>query len=81
MIYKYAKVGGPPDNWSQMLITDLETGEQVDNVVEVNADEGWLIRQVVDEDGHPVLDGEGDDRHIRQERIEGLFEIVERKDA
>lgn len=81
MIYKYAKVGGPPDVWNRLLITDLETGEQVDNVVEVNADEGWVIVNAVDENGDFILVGEGDEQEVRQDRIEGRFEITERKDA
>ena len=39
----YAKVGGPPDNWAALQVRDLDSGNLVDDAVEVNAAEGWAI--------------------------------------
>lgn len=39
----YAKVGGPPEDWSKLQVRDRATGEIVDKVVEVNSAEGWLV--------------------------------------
>jgi hypothetical protein len=71
----YAKVNGPPADWQQLRITDLATGLEVEGVVEVNTAEGWLLRHVTDHKGHPILAGEGDDRRIQVERVEGRFAI------
>lgn len=39
----YAKAGGPPDDWSRLQVRDLQTGALLDDVVEVDATEGWAV--------------------------------------
>ncbi|MBY8826096.1 hypothetical protein [Sphingomonas colocasiae] len=69
----YACVGGPPDNWFNLLIVDAD-GVEIRDVVEVNAAEGWLVRCLRDANGRPIP---GDDGYAT-ERLEGQFRI-ERK--
>lgn len=38
----YARVGGPPDDWTDFQVRDLKTGDLVP-AVEVNTAEGWAI--------------------------------------
>ena len=71
----YAKALGPPDNWADLCVLD-RSGNEVPDVVEVNTEEGWLIRFARDEAGHLVINKERDD--LETERIEGEFRIVER---
>lgn len=40
----YAKVGGPPDDWANLIVTDLDTGKEAGRVIEVNTVEGWIKR-------------------------------------
>lgn len=70
----YAKVGGPPDNWMHLRVRDLKTGELVNEVVQVNAAEGWL-RRYKQVNGKPVLDPASHSLVI--ERIRGRFAIEE----
>jgi hypothetical protein len=70
-VITYAKVGGPPDDWASLQVVDLDTGEPVERVVEVNASEGWLIRHKVDDTGH-IETANG---YIVWERLDGRFEI------
>lgn len=77
----YAVVGGPPDDWADLEVIDLATGKTVDTVREVNTAEGWLVRLVLDAEGRCVLEGEGEDRHIKTERVEGRFEVRRRVNA
>lgn len=67
----YAKVYGPPDTWYDCRIFDLDTGEEIDRVLEVNAAEGWVIRFAVDANGHPIRNGDD----WARERLDGRFEI------
>lgn len=71
----YAKVDGPPDDWNNLIITDLATGLEVVDVHEVNATEGWLIRSTRNDAGELHVTGQGD---VAKERIEGRFEIIRR---
>lgn len=71
---RYATVGGPPHDWQGLLILDAVTGEAVHEVVEVNCDEGWLIRLAKDADGKYLIDGD----RVVTERISGQFLIVRR---
>ena len=65
----YSKVDGPPYDWFRFEIINVDTSEKVQNVIEVNAVEGWLIRYVTNELGLFFLkDGE-----VARERIEGNF--------
>lgn len=70
---RYAKVGGPPNNWRGLRIVDLDTGAEIRRVIEVDADRGWLIRLVTDENGRLKLN---DTRtEVARERVTGRFEI------
>lgn len=69
----YAKAGGPPDDWCGLKVFDLDTGEEVTEVDEVNAAEGWLVRAKTDENGNIFLDETG--LEIGRERLSGHFEI------
>ena len=71
---RYATVGGPPHDWLGLLIIDGDTGRRIDNVVEVNCDEGWLVRHVLDENDRPQLNA--DRTGVLTERIEGNFLII-----
>lgn len=70
----YAKVYGPPDDWSLLQIVDLDTGEDVRHVLEVNATEGWLVRACRNEAGMIYADPDKPDE-IATERVAGRFEI------
>jgi hypothetical protein len=70
----YAKVDGPPDNWHGLRIIDLDTGQEVLDVIEVNAAEGWLISYKRNSAGNFFLDPAKPDEIARQ-RVEGRFEI------
>lgn len=68
----YAKVEGPPFNWNQLRIIDAN-GHEMKEVIEVNAEDGWLIRYKTDDYGYIIVDrlkGEA-----VTERIEGEFRI------
>lgn len=61
----YARVNGPPENWNLCLVRNLVTGDLIDDVVEVNAKEGWL-RRYKQVNGQPVIrNGELVIEHIR----------------
>jgi hypothetical protein len=70
----YAKVDGPPDWWMNAQVIDLDTGKEVEAVIEANASEGWIERWKTDPDGMPQIDPE-DHCRILSERITGRFEI------
>lgn len=63
----YAKVGGPPDWWLDCEIVDLDTEKVMNDVIEVNAAEGWA----------QIYTGAIDwpTRSLATKRIEGRFEI------
>lgn len=64
----YAKVGGPPDDWAELQVRDLETGELLDRVVEVNTEEGWA--DLADTSAYrPGME------HTPVVRVEGRFAI------
>ncbi len=71
----YAKVDGPPDDWFDLRIIDLDTGLELKDVVEVNAAKGWLIRATRNEAGELYVVGSGEGAEIARERIGGRFEI------
>lgn len=72
----YAVVGGPPDNWLGLRVFDIDTGLEIDEVIECNTVEGWLVRYKPGEDGLIYTVGEGDDAEAASERLEGRFLIV-----
>lgn len=67
----YAKVGGPPWWWHEARIIDLDTGREVERVVEANAVEGWVERYASDENGRAIVEGD----ELKVERLTGRFEI------
>lgn len=71
----YAKVDGPPDDWMALKVIDLDAGQEVRMVLEVNTFEGWLIRNRADDGGEPLIDPDKPDE-VAKERIEGRFEII-----
>jgi hypothetical protein len=70
----YAKVGGPPAYWQGLKVINLDTGQEVLDVVEVDAHEGWLISYRRNAEGHIYPDPENPEQAARQ-RVEGRFEI------
>lgn len=71
----YAKVDGPPDDWFALRIFDTRTGDELFDVVEVNAAEGWLVRAARNDAGEFYLSGDPADPEVAKERIDGAFEI------
>lgn len=63
----YAKVGGPPANWHGLEVVDLDTGEIVRDVIEVDAVNGWLMRIKIPYTIH--------EEGVMTERVTGNFEI------
>lgn len=70
----YVKSGGPPDDWRDVQIFDLDAGKYLYGVVEVDAVAGWAIRLATNARGHFYSDPENPEQMAR-ERIEGCFEI------
>jgi len=72
-IPNYVLVGGPPHDWMNYLPYDKATGEKIEDVTEINVQDGWLIRLKRDSDGKIQADlrrGE-----VLREVILGEFEI------
>ena len=42
----YAKVGGPPADYLMVVVVDDVTNQVVENAVEVNTKEGWVVVSV-----------------------------------
>lgn len=47
----YVKAGGPPKNWKSVRVIRKANGQEVRDVVEANAHEGWLDQAVRDKAG------------------------------
>ena len=62
------KIGGPPDDWIELSVLDLDTGCLIYQVQEINAEEGWLDRLV---DKVPE-----DINKWPMERLCGKFQVV-----
>lgn len=73
----YAKVGGPPANWQDLDIKNLDTGKPVRECVEINTEDGWALVYAHDDDGTLIIR----DDEIVKKRIEGHFQISERSRA
>ena len=76
---RYARVGGPPDNWQGLKIFNEETGAEIDSVVEVDCDLGFIVCHARNEDGEPFVDPQTGE--VVVERIEGRFRIETDVDA
>lgn len=70
----YAKTGGPPHDWQGLKVFDLDTGQEVLKVVEVNTAEGWLISYRLNDKGMVYSDPENPE-YAATQRIEGRYEI------
>lgn len=70
----FAKVDGPPADWRGLRVIDLDTGLELDGVVECDTVERYVIRNRKDERGLPYEDPEKPG-HVAMERITGRFEI------
>jgi hypothetical protein len=70
----YVKAGSTP-GWMDARVIDLDTGEQVQRVLEVDTHEGCLLRQARHPCGRPVImDGE-----YQKELVLGRFAVEMRK--
>lgn len=58
--------------WWRLGVFDAATGERLERVVEANAAEGWLVRQVTDEQGRLIRDAGA----VRYERVERAILIL-----
>lgn len=76
----YACAGGPPLDWHLLEVWDIVEERLVQDVVEVNTKEGWLIKYATGPDGKPLVEGEGDDRQFKRIRVEGRFQLRYRRD-
>ncbi len=68
----YAKVDGPPPEWRDLRIIDLETQREMTLVIEIDTQAGWLRRYQRDERGRIAIDGR---REAIIERVTGRFRI------
>lgn len=73
----HAKVGGPPVDWPDLHIFDMDTGLEITKVCEVSVKEpfgtGWLVRYANNSDGNMYLDESG--HELAKERLTGRYEI------
>lgn len=70
---------GAPWDWFNVEVIDLDTGEKLNGVIEVNAAEGWLVRYARTANGDLKLDPTGE--YLVSERVEGRFELRRREQA
>jgi hypothetical protein len=69
----YAKVGGPPIEWSKCKVFDVETGEEIDDVIEASAVGGFCLKYKRSADGKLIVDDAND--RVVTERLVGKFRI------
>lgn len=50
----YVKFGGPPEDWKNISVIHLPSGQQMRYVLEANAEEGWVRRHKQDAAGNLV---------------------------
>lgn len=65
----YAKAGGPPQNWWCLEV--MLNGNVLKDVVEVNTAEGWAVREALDANGAPVIEGD----EIKTYRHKGAYTL------
>lgn len=75
LTYALAGVEPSPFPYGELHVFDLDTGQEVLNVKEVNTEEGWLISYKLDGRGQVYSDPDCPDQAAMQ-RVEGCFEIV-----
>lgn len=71
---RYAKVGGPPDNWRQLIVRAAD-GSEITEVIELNFGEGWLRRFATDVDGKRILDPLKKDFIVERIECEFMIEV------
>lgn len=74
LTYSKAAVSPQPFPFGQLHVFDLDTGQEVLDVEEVNTAEGWVVSFKRDGQGHIYVDPDHPGEAARQ-RIEGRFEI------
>ena len=77
--YTKATVFGPPSDWKELIVWDIDNNKFVDHVLGVDCEKGVLRRHVCGEDGKLVLIKEGLDQYLKTEIIHGNFKIMKRK--
>ncbi|WVW77421.1 hypothetical protein Bhz59_00035 [Stenotrophomonas phage vB_SmaS_Bhz59] len=51
----YANVNkNEPPDWMRLQVRDLDKNELIQGVVEVNAEEGWAVRYIMEPERRPV---------------------------
>lgn len=55
----YVKAGGPPDSWRKVRVIRKANGQEVRDVVEANAHEGWFDQAVRNKAGNIERDKVG----------------------
>lgn len=73
----YAKAGIEPLDWYDFDVIDLDTGQRVLDVNEVNTAEGWLVSYRRNGEGTYYVDPEKPDQ-IAKRRVVGRFELRRR---
>lgn len=71
---RYAKAGGPPDDWVDLYVIDEETAAEVRDVIEVDCDEGWAICWERDDNDDVLIDPATGD--LATQRITGRFRLT-----
>lgn len=59
--------------WAERLVFFLN-GEKITHAVEYNIPAGWIDHYIVDDDDNFVLEGEGEDKHLKVKRSYGEVE-------
>ena len=72
--YTYAKAGGPPAEWFKLTIINLDNNKEVNDVVEVDTEQGSIVVFERDEDHKLLLNEERTD--ALRKRYKGKFKIV-----
>lgn len=70
----FAKVGGPPADWMGLRVFDKATGQEINDVIEVDTVEGYVVRHRRDERGQVYEDPENPGT-VATERVLGSFAI------
>lgn len=74
----YAKAHGPPDNWAELEVVDLKTGEVIPKILMVDTEKGLALITAEDglgrfryPDGHSVNCTRIEGRFMIRRRVEG----------
>ena len=69
--YLRARVGEFPECWMYLYVFDLDSGEQIRDVIEVDCSNGLLIKKVRNDNGRVKLTE--DQEYVATERLKGNF--------